>query len=593
MNNVYRYVPLWDKGIFCLILTFCALNWSGPSIRAQPATGERIAFGAFKDGQWDIFSVSPQGDDLRQLTHDVYEDDQPAYSPDGTRLAYASQRNDNWDIYLLDLRTGTERQLTRHPDYDGDPSWHPNGRQIAFESYRNGDLDIWLMDLSLADSPIPQGGLREPQSNDVPVNLTADSPAGDFGPAWHDQGEVIFFASWSGGNNDIWSLNLETGERKQLTSSEAADSQPTWDAAGERLAFTRNTLGDRDIFSLADSSAEAGQYLWLGSLSQPAFSPDGKSIVGVYQSHNGAQLVKLDEGEPLPRYLTEKTILQGGVSWHAKAVLAGSSISTLDSRDQTSLFVETVAASSSPHGEPYDLIRINDLQTGTPWLADTVDDSYQALRSRLYQEVGYDFLGEVSETLRPINFFSEASQYSSWHKSGRAVDTLFDLPGGRLEIVRENIGGETYWRMLLKCEDQSGSCGRPITANPWDYSARARAVIAPEQGGIEGPNVSGYYVDFTALAELYGWERIASYDDEDFSWTWHFKAFEYWHYQKTTGNGIRNWYQAMLEVYPPFEVEAFFTWEKMRAADEDPYLIVLKGVPVPSKVERWWQTLVP
>ncbi len=239
------------------------------------------------------------------------------------------------------------------------------------------------------------------------------------------------------------------------------------------------------------------------------------------------------------------------------------------------------------------MVRINDLQTGTPWLADTVDDSYQALRSRLRQEVGYDFLGEVSETLRSINFFSEASQYSSWHKSGRAVDTRFDLPGGRMQIVRENIGGETYWRVLLRCEDQSGRCGRPTTANPWNYSARARTVIAPEQGGIENPNLYGYYLDFTALAKLYGWERISSHDDEDFSWTWHFKAFEYWHYQKMTGSDTRNWYEAMLEVYPPFEVEEFFTWEKMRATDEDPHLIVLKGVPLPPEAERWWQTLVP
>lgn len=571
MNSIH-------KGIFCISLIVYAFIVPASPLHAQPATGERIAFVAFKDGQWDIFSVSPEGGDLRQLTNDVYEDDRPAYSPDGTRLAYTSRRNNNWDIYLLDLQTGEETRLTQHPDYDGAPSWYPAGQQLAFESYRSGDLDIWLLDTTL---------------NSDPTNLTPDSPAGDFDPVWHNQGDMIFFSSWRDGTNDIWSLDLQTQELTQLTAGSASDSQPAWDAVGQQLVFTRNTLGDKDVFLLADSSAEPRQYSWLGSLSSPTFSPDGASVAGVYQSHDGARLVRLHEGDPVPRYLTEKAVLQGRISWHANAVVAGTSISTLRSQDLSSLYTETVSPSSSQYGEPYDLVRINDLQTGTPWLADTVDDSYQALRSRLRQEVGYDFLGEVSETLRSINFFSEASQYSSWHKSGRAVDTRFDLPGGRMEIVRENFGGETYWRVLLRCEDQSGRCGRPITANPWNYSTRARTVIAPEQGGIEKPNLYGYYLDFTALAKLYGWERIASHDDEDFSWTWHFKAFEYWHYQKTINDGTRNWYEAMLEVYPQFEVEEFFTWEKMRAAGEDPHLIVLKGVPLPPEAERWWQTLVP
>jgi TolB protein len=248
-----------------------------------------------------------------------------------------------------------------------------------------------------------------------------------------------------------------------------------------------------------------------------------------------------------------------------------------------------VSQNETPGEEPYNLIRLNDLDVGTPWLADTVDNSFQAWRFRLRDEVGYDFLGKLSDAARDVAAYSDTSQYASWHKSGRAVDTLFDYHlEGELahEIAREDYSGGTYWRIFLRCVDQSGRCGRPVVANPWNYGERARTKIAPEQGGIEKANMSGYYVDMTALAREYGWRRISSYDDKDYSWTWHFLAFEYWHYQNQTNSA--NWYQAMLDVYPPATLERYFTWQKMRQFGESPHLTALKGVPLPLEVKTWW-----
>lgn len=560
-----------------IFFTFIVLLGGWPPLQAQSSTGPQIAFSAFSKGQWDIFSVSPTGD-LRRLTNTPAEDADPAFSPDGTRLAYASRRENNWDIYLLDLRTGVETRLTDHPHYDGAPAWKPNGQTLAFESFRNGDLDIWLLDLAPGSSP---------------RNLTAESVAGDFSPAWDDSGQRLFFSSWRSGNNDLWVIEPDSGKLNVLTTSPASDTGATWDAAGAQLGFIRNNLGDQDVWVLDPAGMET-QLSWLGSLQSFTFSPDGASVAGIFKKHDGAQIVRLDSGQAVPVYLTGVALIQGKLSWCADAVLSGQSADLIGPADPSPLYEETLTPSGSATGEPYDLVKVDGLiASGDPWLADTVDDSFQALRARVYGEAGYDFLGEVSESLRGLNFFSDVSQYSSWHKSGRAVDTLFDLPGNRLEIVREDIGNETYWRILLRCDDQSGACGRPITANAWDYSAKARTEIAPEQGGIEKPNLLGYYIDFTTLAEMYGWERISAYDDEDFSWTWHFKAFEYWHYQKKLKdhNGVSNWYQAMLQVHPQESVDAYFTWEQMRAAGEDPYLVALKGVPLPPPAARWWRQL--
>ncbi|RMF02507.1 MAG: hypothetical protein D6768_08090 [Chloroflexi bacterium] len=569
---------------------FLALLLPAPGgARAQSGV-ERIAFAAYRNGQWDIYSMAANGSNLRRLTHDPFEDTDPAFSPDGQWLAYASRREQNWDVYLLNLSSGEQTRLTTSPHYDGAPTWRPDGEAIAFESYRAGNLDIWQM---------PRTGDSDAQ------NLTANSDSGDFGPAYAPNGQTIAFSSWRNTGKDLYLLNPETGETTRLTNSPAAEMWPAWNSAGDMLAFVTDDLGDREVYTLNPANppaagGPAAQHItWLGRTDGPAWSPDGRQIAAVFHRWDGEQVTLTTPGAAhrLPAEVTAVGAIQGRLAWHPNTVDSGEPVATLADPGSTSLYEETVTKNTDPVAEPYNLIRQNNIKTGTPWLADTVDDSFQAWRQRMQAEVGFDFLAELSDASRDVAAYSETSQYASWHKSGRAVDTLFDFHvDGRLmhEIVKEDYSGETYWRIYLRCTRQDGSCGRPLTANPWNYSRRARVEIAPEQGGIEKAIPSGYYLDMTALAREYGWDRISSYDDDEFSWTWNFLAFEYWHYQKRFKSGeSANWYRAMQDIYPPETLQRFFSWQKMRQLDEDPHLIALKGIPLPLEQRPWWSLVQP
>jgi TolB protein len=551
---------------------------------AQAESTEQIAFAAFKNGQWDIYSIAPDGTNLRQLTNTPGEDTDPAYSPDGTRLAFVSRRDSNWDIYLLDLQTGQETRLTTSPHYDGAPAWHPNSSRLVYESYQDGSLDVWELSL---------------ENTAAPTKLTSNSDAGDFAPAYHPDGNSIAFTSWRDGNKNLYQFRLDTGETIPLTASPAAEEWSIWHPQGQKLLFVQDTLGDRELFFLdpAELPVDGGPMIpvtWLGRTDGPAWSPGGDFIAAVFHRWDGDQIMLIEpaNSHALPRELTPVSTLQGRLSWHKNALEFGQPVSTLSTSNSSSLYQEQYDRNEEISSEPYNLVRQNDITTGTPWLADTVDDSFQAWRRRMRAEVGYDFLSELSDAARDVASYTETSQYASWHKSGRAIDTLFDYHrDGQLmhEIAKENYSGETYWRIYLRCVDQSGACGRPVTLTPWNYSYRARAEIAPEQGGIEKANLSGYYVDMTAMAREYGWDRISSYDDEEFGWTWNFIALEYWHYQKRLEqDGAANWYEAMQEVYPQDTLDDFFNWQKMRQLDEDPHLIALKGVPLPLEAKPWW-----
>ena len=579
--------------MFGILSAVAVFSQAAPPARATPAcdsgtpadrpASARLAFAAYRRGQWDLYSMDESGANLRQLTDDPFEDRDPAYSPDGTKMAYASRRDRNWDVYVMDLSTGQQTRFTDHPAYDGAPAWSPDGALVAFESARAEGLHVWLAD---AD-----GGEQR--------NLTSDSPAGGFAPAWSPDGRRIAFTSWRNGTKDLFMVGLGNGALTQLTADGAAEEWPAWSPDGRRLAFVRNWLGQREIYvmDVAHGDAPSQAFTWFGRDESPIWGPDGDRIAFLNRRYDGEQLMVRAPGLPTepPTSLSGVAWLDGRPTWSGQALNYGTPLPTLADTEASPLYAEDATPSQSGDGEPWDLVEVRGILLPTPdmtpYLSDQVDGSFLALSRRLADEVGYGFLGSLSEVYRPYQYSGDASEYASWHKGGRAIDTLFDFnghDGQTLEIVRDDMAGETYWRVYLRCTDQSGACGRPLTANPWDYSYQARAEVAPDQGGIEKPATGLYYVDLTALMREYGWRRIPSWDVEDYSWTWHFKGFEYWHFQKTQD---MTWYAAMQEVIAPSKLEEAFAYDRMLELGELPFHVALKGVPLPAAVRLEWSQL--
>jgi hypothetical protein len=110
--------------------------------------------------------------------------------------------------------------------------------------------------------------------------------------------------------------------------------------------------------------------------------------------------------------------------------------------------------------------------------------------------------------------------------------------------VREDIGSLTYWRLYVRCTNQDGSLGEPIHDAPWDLGARYELdPRAYEQGGRYAPVPSGYWVDVSALAAAYGWERLPALPN----WRGYFAGTRFSEFVLTGG---LDWYNAMLELYP-------------------------------------------
>jgi TolB protein len=201
---------------------------------------------------------------------------------------------------------------------------------------------------------------------------------------------------------------------------------------------------------------------------------------------------------------------------------------------------------------------------------------------------GYDFLSTISDMYRPLGYSGSHYGHLSWHRTGRAVDFLFewrdpDDGENRLLVVREDLGTQTYWRLYLRCREQDGTMGEPLTVAPWIFWFDLDATVEPDAvaaGGKPGEIPSGYYVDLTRLAKRYGWHRIASYEEANFDWRTDSVGREFWHYQRTDG---LTWWSAMSELYASADLEQFYGWEVcVEKLGMDPAWLLAKGIPTPT-----------
>ena len=132
--------------------------------------GQRLIFQSDRTGDWQLYSITPKGEDLQQLTNDGLNW-RPEWSPNAKQIAFESKRDKNPEIYVMNADGANQVNLTNNPTHDTSPQWSPSGKKILFHSRRDGNREVYVMD---ADGQNP-------------VNVSND-PEGDWEARWQPLG---------------------------------------------------------------------------------------------------------------------------------------------------------------------------------------------------------------------------------------------------------------------------------------------------------------------------------------------------------------------------------------------------------------------
>ena len=118
--------------------------------------GKRIVFTSGRDGNLEIYAMNADGSGQTRLTNTggavpnpTFEsvDGNPSWSPDGKKIVFESSRDGNFELYTMNPDGSGQTRLTDTPAIDGIAVWSPDGKRILFTSDREsrGDRAIFVM----------------------------------------------------------------------------------------------------------------------------------------------------------------------------------------------------------------------------------------------------------------------------------------------------------------------------------------------------------------------------------------------------------------------------------------------------------------
>ena len=136
----------------------------------------------------------------------------PRWSPNGARIAFERHSvTQEPEIFVMNADGSGKTNLTNNPARDDAFAWSPDGTRIAFVSPRSGSHQIWLMDSN-------GGNLKQ-------LTTTGFNSI----PRWSPDGSYIAFTHrpTDYSNTNIWRMNALGGGKIQLTTLGRNDA-PTW-----------------------------------------------------------------------------------------------------------------------------------------------------------------------------------------------------------------------------------------------------------------------------------------------------------------------------------------------------------------------------
>ncbi len=251
------------------------------------ADGSRFAFASSRYGSADIFTLKPDGTDLRRITFDSSSEVPTSVSPDGRFIYGTTSLWSRGDIFRVPVAGGDLQRLTSHPfeasfspalSQDGSKVYYTRGayRETAWQ--KMGMISSALPEIWVADNTVPLTNHKRLTNNE---NI-------DQFPIPQADGSLIAVTN-RGGMPNIWRLGK--GDKALTTLTNGSSRNPSTSRDGRFVAYefeselyVLDTLNGQNtpvkVEVPADDRINPVQEISITTgVTEFAVSPDGKRVL--------------------------------------------------------------------------------------------------------------------------------------------------------------------------------------------------------------------------------------------------------------------------------------------------------------------------
>jgi serine/threonine protein kinase/Tol biopolymer transport system component len=316
--------------------------------------GKQVAFmrGEPTMGEWYLMIANVDGSGERRLavrkSPQVF--DTPAWSPDGKSIAVSvgnTAGGKEMTVIEVSVADGTEKPITSEKwmgvgqiawladgsglvlnaaDQDSRLSqlWHlsyPDGaaRRLTNDlnnytgvslSSGTGDLvtvrydqstNIWIAPLSTGASSARSSAHSSFAINTSQARQITSGAVKYYGGTWTPDGRIVY-SSDASGLRDLWIMDADGGNQKQLTSDAGTNFGPVVSPDGKYIVFVSDRKNSKPTIWRMEIDGSNPKQLTDGNYDRnPTFSPDGQAIIYTSMGvmHPNLWKVSIDGGEPV------------------------------------------------------------------------------------------------------------------------------------------------------------------------------------------------------------------------------------------------------------------------------------------------------
>lgn len=299
-----------------------------------------IVFESDRDGNREIYSVTPSGSKETNLTNSPADELSPVVSPNRKLVAYQTGLGDENAIEIISLNGKTQLQMTQKVGFHDFQRWSPSSDRIAYvvENGRapaiyvadtDGSNPLKLSSISgqevgdwslgrdsvlfvVREGPAQGIYMRNPDG----VNERRLSTTPDYSPMWSPDAFSVAFLSTRDGNAEIYIMDVDAGKDVRLTETDTPEYDISWSPNGRKLLFVSEQDGNPEIYIMNSDGTEQTRLTYNSIRDEkPVWSPDGTQIAFVSYLDGDAEIFVMEADGTSQNRLTNNDAMDTNPSW--------------------------------------------------------------------------------------------------------------------------------------------------------------------------------------------------------------------------------------------------------------------------------------